>query len=86
MDEKIPTISVASVEILVAHYVRIIKWLVIALVMSIVLLFGSFAVPYFFGTEVVETQDFDADAQGDGTYLIGGGDVSYGSESPYSQN
>lgn len=86
MERQIATVSVASVEVLVAHYVRIIKWLVIALVISLFLMFGSFAIPYIVPAEVVESQDFAADASGDGTYLIGGGDVSYGGEGASSQN
>lgn len=57
MDDKIATVSVASVEVLVSHYVRIIKWLVLALVLSLVLLFGSFAVPYFFGSDGVDCRN-----------------------------
>lgn len=78
MEDKIPTISVASVEILVAHYVRIIKWLVIALILSICLLFSTLAIPYIFPEEVVESREIEATQQGDGAYFVGGGDINYG--------
>lgn len=84
--KDVAMVSVASVETLVAHYVQIIKWLVVTLIISLCLMFGSFAITFFCSTEVVETQEFDADANGDGSYLIAGGDVAYGSESPYQNN
>lgn len=86
MEREIATVPVASIEVLVSHYVRIIKWLVLALVLSICLLFGSFAVTYFMGTETVETREIAAEQDGDGTNLIGGGDITFGTESSHQND
>ena len=74
-------IDFASVEILAAHYVRIIKWLVAAVIIEICLLFASNAIWLATDVEVQEIQEIEATQSGDGTYLVGGGDVSYGQAS-----
>ena len=77
-DKELKLIDFASVELLAAHYVRIIKWLIAALVIAICLLFSSIAIQYAFSTEVIETEEVVADQRGDGTFLAGGGNVNYG--------
>jgi hypothetical protein len=82
--EQIAMVPLASFETMSAHYVRIIKWLVISLVISICLSFGLFAATYIFSTEVVETQEIGATQEGDGSYFVGGGDINYGqADSPH---
>ena len=78
MDKDMKLVDFASVELLAAHYVRIIKWLIAALVISICLLFSSIAIQYAFTTEAVETEEIVATQDGYGTNLLGGGDVFCG--------
>ena len=80
-EKEMKLVDFASVELLAAHYVRIIKWLVVALIVTICLFFSYVCIQYAFSAEVVETQEIVADQDGYGTNLIGGGDVFYGTES-----
>lgn len=85
-DKEMQMVSVASIEVLVQNYVRIIKWLVVTLIVLLGLIFSYLTVQYIIPEEVVETREIQAEQDGDGIYLLGGGDVSYGTESNNSQN
>ena len=80
-DKEMKLVDFASVELLAAHYVRIIKWLVAALVIAICLLFVSNALWLATDVEVQQVQEIEADQSGDGFNLVGGGDILYGAES-----
>ena len=81
MDKDMKLVDFASVELLAAHYVRIIKWLVAAVIIAVCLLFASNAIWLATDVEVQEVQEIEATQAGDGSFVIGGGDVSYGETS-----
>lgn len=80
MEDNIKDVPFCVYESMASRSERTIKRLIVALIISVLLLFATNVVWLVTDVEYGETQTIEADQDGHGTNIIGGGDISYGAE------
>ena len=81
-------IPYAAHESAMSRAMRVIKWLVIALVATVILLFASNGLWlwYLSGYDVESCTEIEAQQDGEGINIAGGGNINYGANSQNTQD